>query len=167
MWDALVDPARKIRVGNKLYFGENDELIAEVVDNTTSRGRTIRFIYDGDDEGYRQALFQFGETPLPKELGRGVQPEDENRYQTIFASRVGAVAAPTAGMHFSTAVLKRLELMGIEAPQITLHVGLVFSSLSKWKTSPNTNPNLNILKWTKLLQQPLTAVWNRSIGYVP
>ncbi|MFM7912968.1 MAG: S-adenosylmethionine:tRNA ribosyltransferase-isomerase, partial [Bacteroidota bacterium] len=124
MWDALVDPARKIRVGNKLYFGEHDELVAEVVDNTTSRGRTIRFIFDGDDEGYRQALFQFGETPLPRELGRDVQPDDEQRYQTIFASRVGAVAAPTAGMHFSPAVLKRMELMGIEAPQITLHVGL-------------------------------------------
>lgn len=124
MWDALVDPARKIRVGNKLYFGEHDELVAEVVDNTTSRGRTIRFIFDGDDEGYRQALFQFGETPLPRELGRDVQPDDEQRYQTIFASRVGAVAAPTAGMHFSPAVLKHMELIGIEAPQITLHVGL-------------------------------------------
>ena len=124
MWDALVDPARKIRVGNKLYFGENDELIAEVVDNTTSRGRTIRFIFDGDDEGYRKALTTFGETPLPKEMGREVQPEDEERYQTIFAKRIGAVAAPTAGMHFSRAVLKRMELKGIETPEITLHVGL-------------------------------------------
>jgi S-adenosylmethionine:tRNA ribosyltransferase-isomerase len=124
MWDALVDPARKIRVGNKLYFGENDELIAEVVDNTTSRGRTIRFIFDGDDEGYRKALTTFGETPLPKEMGRDVQPEDEERYQTIFAKRIGAVAAPTAGMHFSRAVLKRMELKGIETPEITLHVGL-------------------------------------------
>jgi S-adenosylmethionine:tRNA ribosyltransferase-isomerase len=124
MWDALVDPARKIRVGNKLYFGENDELIAEVVDNTTSRGRTIRFIFDGADEGYRKALTTFGETPLPKEMGREVQPEDEERYQTIFAKRIGAVAAPTAGMHFSRAVLKRMELKGIETPEITLHVGL-------------------------------------------
>jgi len=124
MWDALVDPARKIRVGNKLYFGDNDELIAEVVDNTTSRGRTIRFIFDGDEEGYRNALLQFGQTPLPKELGREPVPEDEENYQTVFAKHVGAVAAPTAGIHFSRTVLKRMELMGIHAPEITLHVGL-------------------------------------------
>ncbi|MBN1133293.1 MAG: tRNA preQ1(34) S-adenosylmethionine ribosyltransferase-isomerase QueA [Bacteroidales bacterium] len=124
LWDVLVDPARKIRIGNKLYFGENDILVAEVIDNTTSRGRTLRFLYDGDYEEFKKTLFQLGETPLPKFIKRDVQPEDRERYQTVFAKHEGAVAAPTAGMHFSRELLKRLEIKGIEFGYITLHVGL-------------------------------------------
>ena len=127
LWDVLVDPARKIRVGNKLYFSDtddNDILIAEVVDNTTSRGRTIRFLYDGTNEEFRAQLNNLGNTPLPKYLGREATPEDKERYQTIFAKKVGAVAAPTAGLHFSRELMKRFELKGIEFPEVTLHVGL-------------------------------------------
>src|SRR6056297_2403693 len=124
LWDVLVDPARKIRIGNKLYFGENDMLVAEVIDNTTSRGRTLRFLYDGDYEGFKKTLFELGETPLPKFIDRPVEPEDKERYQTIFASNEGAVAAPTAGMHFSRELLKRLEIKGVEFSYVTLHVGL-------------------------------------------
>jgi len=124
LWDVLVDPARKIRIGNKLYFGENDVLVAEVIDNTTSRGRTLRFLYDGDYEDFKKTLFELGETPLPKFIERPVEPEDRDRYQTIFAKHEGAVAAPTAGMHFSRELLKRLEIKGVEFAFITLHVGL-------------------------------------------
>ncbi len=124
LWDVLVDPARKIRVGNKLYFGEDDLLIAEVVDNTTSRGRTIRFLFDGSDEDFRKAIEILGETPLPKYIKRKATPEDKERYQTIFAKNEGAVAAPTAGLHFSRELMKRLELKGVEFAEITLHVGL-------------------------------------------
>lgn len=124
LWDVLVDPARKIRVGNKLYFGENDLLVAEVVDNTTSRGRTIRFLFDGTDEEFRRNIEILGETPLPKYIKRKPTPEDKFRYQTIFAKHEGAVAAPTAGLHFSRELMKRLELKGIEFAEITLHVGL-------------------------------------------
>jgi S-adenosylmethionine:tRNA ribosyltransferase-isomerase len=124
LWDVLVDPARKIRVGNKLYFGEDDLLIAEVVDNTTSRGRTIRFLFDGTDEEFRKAIEILGETPLPKYIKRKATAEDKERYQTIFAKEEGAVAAPTAGMHFSRELYKRLELKGIEFAEVTLHVGL-------------------------------------------
>ena len=124
LWDVLVDPARKIRIGNKLYFGENDILVAEVIDNTTSRGRTLRFLYDGDYEDFKKTLFDLGETPLPKFIRRKVEPEDKDRYQTIFASQEGAVAAPTAGLHFSRELMKRLEIKGIEFGFITLHVGL-------------------------------------------
>jgi len=124
LWDVLVDPARKIRIGNKLYFGEDDILVAEVIDNTTSRGRTLRFLYDGDYESFKETLFRLGETPLPKFIKRQVEPEDRERYQTIFAQHEGAVAAPTAGMHFSRELLKRLEIKGIEFAFITLHVGL-------------------------------------------
>ncbi len=124
LWDVLVDPARKIRIGNKLYFGENDMLVAEVIDNTTSRGRTLRFLYDGDYEGFKKTLFELGETPLPKFIDRPVEPEDKERYQTIFASNEGAVAAPTAGMHFSRELLKRLEIKGLDFAFVTLHVGL-------------------------------------------
>jgi S-adenosylmethionine:tRNA ribosyltransferase-isomerase len=123
LWDVLVDPARKIRVGNKLYFGESD-LVAEVIDNTTSRGRTIRFLYDGSDEEFYAAVEAMGETPLPKYIKRAVEPEDKDRYQTVYAEEVGAVAAPTAGMHFTPQLLKKLELKGIETAKITLHVGL-------------------------------------------
>ena len=124
LWDVLVDPARKIRVGNKLYFGDNDLLVAEVVDNTTSRGRTIRFLFDGTDEEFRKNIEILGETPLPKYIKRKATPEDKFRYQTIFAKHEGAVAAPTAGLHFSRELMKRFELKGVDFAEITLHVGL-------------------------------------------
>lgn len=124
LWDVLVDPARKIRIGNKLYFGDDDTLVAEVIDNTTSRGRTLRFLYDGSYKEFRQKLNELGETPLPKYIKREVEPEDEERYQTIFAKKEGAVAAPTAGLHFSKHLLKRLEIKGVKFAEVTLHVGL-------------------------------------------
>jgi S-adenosylmethionine:tRNA ribosyltransferase-isomerase len=127
LWDVLVDPARKIRIGNKLYFGneENGEtLVAEVIDNTTSRGRTLRFLFEGDYEEFKKTLYKLGETPLPKFIKREVEPEDEQRYQTLYAKHEGAVAAPTAGMHFSRELLKRLEIVGVNFAEITLHVGL-------------------------------------------
>ncbi|HNW50053.1 MAG TPA: tRNA preQ1(34) S-adenosylmethionine ribosyltransferase-isomerase QueA [Prolixibacteraceae bacterium] len=124
LWDVLVDPARKIRIGNKLYFGDNDLLVAEVIDNTTSRGRTLRFLYDGPYEDFKATLFGLGETPLPKFIKRAVEPEDKDRYQTIFAKNEGAVAAPTAGLHFSRELMKRLEIIGVDFSYITLHVGL-------------------------------------------
>jgi S-adenosylmethionine:tRNA ribosyltransferase-isomerase len=124
LWDVLVDPARKIRIGNKLYFGEDESLVAEVIDNTTSRGRTLRFLYDGPYEEFRTKLNELGETPLPKYIKRDVEPEDAERYQTIFAKNEGAVAAPTAGLHFSKHLLKRLEIKGVHFAEVTLHVGL-------------------------------------------
>ena len=124
LWDVLVDPARKIRIGNKLYFGDDDSLVAEVIDNTTSRGRTLRFLFDGSYEEFRKKLKQLGETPLPKYIKRDPVPEDKKRYQTIYAKNEGAVAAPTAGMHFSKHLLKRLEIKGIDLAELTLHVGL-------------------------------------------
>ena len=124
LWDVLVDPARKIRIGNKLYFGEDESLVAEVIDNTTSRGRTLRFLFDGSYDEFRNKLTELGETPLPKYIKRDVEPEDAERYQTIFAKNEGAVAAPTAGLHFSKHLLKRLEIKGINFAEITLHVGL-------------------------------------------
>ncbi len=124
LWDVLVDPARKIRIGNKLYFGENDELVAEVIDNTTSRGRTLRFLYEGTHEEFKAEVMKMGETPIPKYINRPVEPQDEERYQTIFAKKEGAVAAPTAGLHFSKHLLKRLEIKGINFGEVTLHVGL-------------------------------------------
>jgi len=124
LWDVLVDPARKIRIGNKLYFGEDETLVAEVIDNTTSRGRTLRFLYDGSYREFRLKLNELGETPLPKYIKREVEPEDEERYQTIFAKNEGAVAAPTAGLHFSKHLLKRLEIKGVNFAEVTLHVGL-------------------------------------------
>ncbi|WP_290540406.1 tRNA preQ1(34) S-adenosylmethionine ribosyltransferase-isomerase QueA [Alistipes sp.] len=124
LWDVLVDPARKIRIGNKLYFGDDDLLVAEVIDNTTSRGRTLRFLFDGSYEEFKQALFSLGETPLPKWVREKVEPEDAERYQTIFAEKEGAVAAPTAGMHFSKHLMKRMEIKGIDKAFVTLHVGL-------------------------------------------
>jgi S-adenosylmethionine:tRNA ribosyltransferase-isomerase len=123
LWDVLVDPARKIRVGNKLYFGDSD-LVAEVIDNTTSRGRTIKFLFDGSDEEFYKAINDLGETPLPKYIKRPAEPEDRERYQTIYAKHVGAVAAPTAGLHFTREVLKRLEYKGVDVSPVTLHVGL-------------------------------------------
>jgi S-adenosylmethionine:tRNA ribosyltransferase-isomerase len=124
LWDVLVDPARKIRIGNKLYFGDDDSLVAEVIDNTTSRGRTLRFLYDGSYMEFRKKLRELGETPLPKYIRRAVEPEDEERYQTIYAKHEGAVAAPTAGLHFSKHLLKRLEIKGIDFAELTLHIGL-------------------------------------------
>jgi len=124
LWDVLVDPARKIRIGNKLFFGEDESLVAEVIDNTTSRGRTLRFLYDGSYEEFRKKLEELGETPLPKYIQRDVEPEDEERYQTIYAKEEGAVAAPTAGLHFSKHLMKRLEIKGVDFTEVTLHVGL-------------------------------------------
>lgn len=124
LWDVLVDPARKIRIGNKLYFGKDDELVAEVIDNTTSRGRTLRFLYDGTYDEFKKLIEELGETPLPKYIKREVKPSDRERYQTVYAKNEGAVAAPTAGLHFSKELLKRVELKGIELANITLHVGL-------------------------------------------
>ncbi|MEL6658488.1 MAG: tRNA preQ1(34) S-adenosylmethionine ribosyltransferase-isomerase QueA [Bacteroidota bacterium] len=127
LWDVLVDPARKIRVGNKLYFSDehdNDRLVAEVVDNTTSRGRTIRFLYDGPDEEFREELNYLGTTPLPKTLEREAEESDKERFQTVFASQVGAVAAPTAGLHFSRELMKRFEIKGVDFAELTLHIGL-------------------------------------------
>ncbi len=124
LWDVIVDPARKIRVGNKLYFGENEELVAEVIDNTTSRGRTIRFLWEGDDNGFRNMLEFLGETPLPKYIKRKPDEEDKERYQTVYAKHEGAVAAPTAGLHFSKELIKRSEILGIRFAEVTLHTGL-------------------------------------------
>ncbi len=124
IWDVLVDPARKIRIGNKLYFGEDDSLVAEVIDNTTSRGRTLRFLFDGSYEEFREVLYGMGETPIPKSVvNRKVEPEDRERYQTIYAQKEGAVVAPASGLHFSRELMKRLEIKGIELSYITLHVG--------------------------------------------
>ena len=124
LWDVIVDTARKIRIGNKLYFGDDDMMGAEVIDNTTSRGRTLRFLFDGSYEEFKEALFRLGETPLPRWVREKVEPEDAERYQTIFAKHEGAVAAPTAGLHFSKHLLKRMDIKGIEKGFITLHAGL-------------------------------------------
>jgi len=123
LWDVLVDPARKIRVGNKLYFGDG-ELVAEVIDNTTSRGRTIRFLYDGEQDEFYRTIDVLGETPLPRKINRPIEPEDRERFQTIYAEHVGAVAAPTAGMHLTRQLLKRFEIKGVDFTKITLHIGL-------------------------------------------
>jgi S-adenosylmethionine:tRNA ribosyltransferase-isomerase len=123
LWDVLVDPARKIRVGNKLYFGDGD-LVAEVIDNTTSRGRTIRFLFDGDSAAFDKIVETLGETPLPKYIKRKVEPADKDRFQTIFAKHKGAVSAPTAGMHFTKQLVKRLQIKGVDLAFITLHIGL-------------------------------------------
>lgn len=124
LWDVLVDPARKIRIGNKLYFGENDELVAEVIDNTTSRGRTLRFLYYGEYREFKELLYKLGETPIPKFIQRDVEPIDDERYQTIFAKHEGAIAAPTAGTHFSRELLKRCEIKGVDITELTLHIGM-------------------------------------------
>ena len=124
LWDVLVDPARKIRIGNKLFFGDDSGLVAEVIDNTTSRGRTLRFLFDGSYDEFRDKLKELGETPLPKYIKRDLEPSDIERYQTIYAKHEGAVAAPTAGLHFSKHLLKRLEIKGVDLKELTLHVGL-------------------------------------------
>ncbi len=124
LWDVLVEPARKIRIGNKLYFGDDDSLVAEVIDNTTSRGRTLRFLYDGSHEEFKTNLFALGETPLPEYIKREPEPEDADNYQTIFAKNEGAIVAPAAGIHFSRELMKRLEIKGVEEGFITVHSGL-------------------------------------------
>ncbi|MFN8351584.1 MAG: tRNA preQ1(34) S-adenosylmethionine ribosyltransferase-isomerase QueA [Flavobacteriales bacterium] len=124
LWDVVVDPARKIRIGNKLYFGKNDELVAEVIDNTTSRGRTLRFLFDGPYEEFKRTITEMGETPLPHYIKRDIEASDAERYQTIYAKHEGAVAAPTAGLHFSRELMKRMELKGVNFANVTLHVGL-------------------------------------------
>ena len=124
LWDVLVDPARKIRIGNKLFFGENDELIAEVIDNTTSRGRTLRFLFDGTHEEFKETLTALGKTPIPKHLGREATAQDTERFQTVYAKHEGAVSAPTAGLHFSKLLMKKMEYKGVEFVETTLHVGL-------------------------------------------
>lgn len=124
LWDVLVDPARKIRIGNKLYFGENDSMVAEVIDNTTSRGRTLRFLYDGTHDEFKKALYALGETPLPKYINRPVEPEDAERFQNIYASVEGAVVVPAAGLHFSRELMKRLEIKDCNFAFLTLHCGL-------------------------------------------
>ena len=124
LWDVLVEPARKIRIGNKLYFGEDESMVAEVVDNTTSRGRTLRFLYDGPHEEFKEALFKLGQTPLPNYITREPEPEDAERYQTIYATNEGAVMAPAAGLHFSRELLKRMEIKGIHQAYLTVHSGL-------------------------------------------
>ncbi len=124
LWDVLVEPARKIRIGNKLYFGEDDSIVAEVIDNTTSRGRTLRFLFDGTHEEFKKGLYALGETPLPRNILREVEPEDADRFQTIFAKNEGAVSAPAAGMHFSRELMKRMEIKGIDTAYVTSHMSL-------------------------------------------
>lgn len=124
LWDVLVDPARKIRIGNKLYFGDDDSMVAEVIDNTTSRGRTLRFLYDGDHDEFKKALYALGQPPLPPFINREAEPEDEERFQTIYAKHEGAVTVPAAGLHFSRELMKKMEIKGIDFAFITLHAGL-------------------------------------------
>lgn len=159
LWDVLVDPARKIRIGNKLYFGEGESLVAEVIDNTTSRGRTLRFLYDGSYRDFRVKLTELGETPLPKYIKRDVEPEDEHRYQTIFAKNEGAVAAPTAGLHFSKHLLKRLEIKGIKFAEVTLHVGLgTFNPVEVEDLSKHKMDSEEII-----IKKPTTEIINNAI----
>jgi len=168
LWDVLVDPARKIRIGNKLYFGENDALVAEVIDNTTSRGRTLRFLYDGSYESFKTTLFKMGEMPLPKWIRKKVENIDTERYQTIFAKHEGAVAVPAAGLHFSRELLKRLEIKGVEKTEITLHMGIGHfrtvdvEDLSKHKMDSESviisEDNANIINRTKNSGSRVVAV---------
>ncbi len=124
LWDVLVEPARKIRIGNKLYFGVDESMVAEVIDNTTSRGRTLRFLYDGPHDEFKANLFALGETPLPFYIDRESTEDDVDRYQCIFAKNEGAVVAPSAGLHFSRELMKRMEIKGVESGFVTLHSGL-------------------------------------------
>ena len=159
LWDVLVDPARKIRIGNKLFFGDDESLVAEVIDNTTSRGRTLRFLYDGSYEEFRKKLEELGETPLPKFINREVEPEDAERYQTIYAKHEGAVAAPTAGLHFSKHLMKRLEIKGIDFAEVTLHVGLgTFSPVEVEDLSKHKMDSEKII-----INQPTVDKVNKSI----
>ncbi|MBO4804464.1 MAG: tRNA preQ1(34) S-adenosylmethionine ribosyltransferase-isomerase QueA [Paludibacteraceae bacterium] len=167
-WDVLVDPARKIRIGNKLYFGDDDSMVAEVIDNTTSRGRTLRFLFDGTHEEFKKALYALGQTPLPPSINRPSEPEDAERYQTIFAKNEGAVAAPTAGLHFSRELMKRMEIKGCEFSFITLHAGLGnfreidVEDLTKHKMDSEqmeiTEANANIINAAKDKKKNVCAV---------
>ena len=173
LWDVLVDPARKIRIGNKLYFGDNEELVAEVIDNTTSRGRTLRFLFDGTYEEFKNIVYTLGETPLPKYIKREVKDTDKERYQTVYASNEGAVAAPTAGLHFSKELRKRMELKGIEFANVTLHVGLgtfrtiEVEDLSKHKMDSEqmviTQKAADIVNKAKLDKRKICAVGTTSM----
>jgi S-adenosylmethionine:tRNA ribosyltransferase-isomerase len=173
LWDVLVDPARKIRIGNKLYFGKDDELVAEVIDNTTSRGRTLRFLYDGSFDEFKKLIETLGETPLPKYIKREVKPSDRERYQTVYAKNEGAVAAPTAGLHFSKELLKRIELKGIDLSYVTLHVGLgtfrtiEVEDLSKHKMDSEqliiTQPAADIVNKGKSGKRKICAVGTTSM----
>jgi len=173
LWDVLVDPARKIRIGNKLYFGDDDSLVAEVIDNTTSRGRTLRFLYDGSYSEFRNKLTELCETPIPKYINREVIPEDAERYQTIYAKEEGAVAAPTAGLHFSKHLMKRLEIKGVNFAEITLHVGLgtfnpvEVEDLSKHKMDSEelriTQEACDIVNKAKLNRKRVCAVGTTSM----
>ena len=168
LWDVLVDPARKIRIGNKLYFGDDDSLVAEVIDNTTSRGRTLRFLYDGSYDEFREKLLELGQTPLPKYIKRSEEDFDKERYQTIYAKTEGAVAAPTAGLHFSKHLLKRLQIKGVNLGELTLHVGLgtfnpvEVEDLSKHKMDSEElfidNDAVNMVNNTKLNKNKVCAV---------
>ena len=176
LWDVLVDPARKIRIGNKLYFGENGSLVAEVIDNTTSRGRTLRFLFDGPYEEFKKTIQGLGETPLPKIHNRPVEPDDEFRYQTIFAKHEGAVVAPTAGLHFSRELMKRLELKGVNFAEITLHAGLGnfrtidVEDLTKHKMDSEEviieEPTIEIVNKAKALKKNVVAVGTTSMKAV-
>ncbi|GAA4758680.1 MULTISPECIES: tRNA preQ1(34) S-adenosylmethionine ribosyltransferase-isomerase QueA [Flavobacterium] len=173
LWDVLVDPARKIRIGNKLYFGDDDSLVAEVIDNTTSRGRTLRFLYDGSYEEFRQKLVDLGETPIPKYINREVNEDDAERYQTIYAKEEGAVAAPTAGLHFSKHLMKRLEIKGVDFAEVTLHVGLgtfnpvEVEDLSKHKMDSEelkiTEEACDIVNKAKLSKKKICAIGTTSM----
>ena len=173
LWDVLVDPARKIRIGNKLYFGEDDSLVAEVIDNTTSRGRTLRFLFEGPYEEFKKKITALGETPLPKYIKREVEETDASRYQTIYAKEEGAVAAPTAGLHFSRQMLKRLELKGVDFAEVTLHIGLgtfrpvEVEDLTKHKMDSEqaiiTQDQADIVNNAKLKKKKIVAVGTTSM----
>lgn len=168
LWDVLVDPARKIRIGNKLFFGKDHTLIAEVIDNTTSRGRTLRFLFDGEHDEFKKVLYSMGETPLPRSIPREVVPEDSERYQTVYAENEGAVVAPTAGMHFSRELLKRMEIKGTNFAHITLHAGLgnfraiEVEDLTKHKVDSEqiliTSQAADLINKTKLQKSKICAV---------
>ena len=173
LWDVMVDPARKIRIGNKLYFGEDGDLVAEVIDNTTSRGRTLRFLFDGPYEEFKKTIQALGETPLPKIHNREIEPEDEARYQTIYAKHEGAIAAPTAGMHFSRELMKRLEINGVDFAEITLHTGMgnfrpiEVEDLTKHKVDSEemfvTQPNADLINNAKAGKHKVCAVGTTSM----
>ena len=175
LWDVLVDPARKIRIGNKLYFGENDDLVAEVIDNTTSRGRTLRFLFDGNHEEFKKKLFEMGQMPVPESIQRlrDIIPEDREHYQTIYAKNEGAVVAPAAGLHFSKVLVKKLELKGIRFADITLHAGvgnfktIDVEDLAKHKLDSEeiiiTEEAANIINAAKKKQKQVCAVGTTTL----
>lgn len=162
LWDVLVDPARKIRVGNKLYFGDGD-LVAEVIDNTTSRGRTIRFLFDGDSDAFSKVVESLGETPLPKYIKRKVETADKDRFQTIYAKNKGAVSAPTAGMHFTKQLMKRLQIKGVDMTFVTLHIGLgTFRPVDVEDLTKHKMDSENFVVGTEAVQLVNKALENKS-----